>query len=395
MKHLFLFCNLFTFYLSAQQWQSVPDFPGTARDDGATFSVGQRVYCGTGLQVGWTPTRDFYAYDFGYEGWVQVAPLPQGQARQYAYGISGDTAGYLFGGVQGTQYLNDLWKYSPTHNRWTMVSTLPAAGRSGGTGVLQGDTLYLFGGRTSSAAAISEVWAYCISTDTWLQKPELPTAQWRGAGTLLGDGFYLLGGKNEQDVIQTDLYYYQIHNGNTDVFAGLPTGGRTYNALMAIDDKLITVGGIDSSGHYQSDLWSMDLNVSWPQWKLGAAKMNKGRKGGMCFSSGYTIYYTTGIDSTDTRLTESWKLVNPIGLDEQEMEEIQIRPNPCKDGFYLINTGVNDHPFVEIYSMSGAVLYAETVENDYVGLSSLPSGLYLVKITISTQVSYKRIVKKE
>jgi N-acetylneuraminic acid mutarotase len=49
--------------LHAQVWQQLPDFPGTARDDAAAFSIGNRIHVGTGMEVGWGLTNDWWCFD--------------------------------------------------------------------------------------------------------------------------------------------------------------------------------------------------------------------------------------------------------------------------------------------------------------------------------------------
>jgi N-acetylneuraminic acid mutarotase len=43
--------------LHAEVWQQLPDFPGTARDDAAAFSIDNKIYVGTGMEVGWGLTN--------------------------------------------------------------------------------------------------------------------------------------------------------------------------------------------------------------------------------------------------------------------------------------------------------------------------------------------------
>jgi hypothetical protein len=42
MRRLFPLLSLVTSLASAQTWQQLPDFPGTARDDAASFSINNK-----------------------------------------------------------------------------------------------------------------------------------------------------------------------------------------------------------------------------------------------------------------------------------------------------------------------------------------------------------------
>ena len=50
---------LFIFNVNSQSWIQIDDFPSSARDDGASFVIGNKAYCGTGFKVGWTETKDY------------------------------------------------------------------------------------------------------------------------------------------------------------------------------------------------------------------------------------------------------------------------------------------------------------------------------------------------
>src|SRR5436189_985307 len=87
--------SLVTLSAFAQTWTQLPDFPGTARDDAASFSIGGKVYVGTGMDVGFSLTNDWYAFDTWTETWDVTSPLP-GTSRQYCSGFSINDFGYLF-----------------------------------------------------------------------------------------------------------------------------------------------------------------------------------------------------------------------------------------------------------------------------------------------------------
>ena len=61
-KHLILlgFCSLF-FLFKAQDWYSLPIFPGVERDDASGFIIGNNLYVGSGLSPWWSPMADFFA----------------------------------------------------------------------------------------------------------------------------------------------------------------------------------------------------------------------------------------------------------------------------------------------------------------------------------------------
>src|SRR5262245_60920502 len=60
MRGLVPLIVLLSHAVSAQFWQQLPDFPGTARDDGAAFSPNGQFCLGTGMEVGWALTSDWW-----------------------------------------------------------------------------------------------------------------------------------------------------------------------------------------------------------------------------------------------------------------------------------------------------------------------------------------------
>ena len=161
---------------SAQPWQQIADYPAAARDDAAGFTIATQVYIGTGLTSWFAPTRDFRVFNTFNETWDSIKSMPQGQERQYACGFSSATKGYIFGGTDGTQRLNDLWEFDPLQNLWTQKTSLRALGRSGASCFVLGSTAYIIGGLPDSTTPTNEVWSYDISADSWLQKNNLPAS---------------------------------------------------------------------------------------------------------------------------------------------------------------------------------------------------------------------------
>ena len=50
-------------YTYGQSWEETSTFSGTPRDDASYFKIGSKHYIGTGREVGFGCTRDFYFFD--------------------------------------------------------------------------------------------------------------------------------------------------------------------------------------------------------------------------------------------------------------------------------------------------------------------------------------------
>ncbi|MCT4623628.1 MAG: hypothetical protein N4A46_08400, partial [Schleiferiaceae bacterium] len=145
--------------VEAQTWVKLSNYKGFAVDDAVGFSIGTKAYVGTGTTDWWANQRDFYVFDVNLNTWVEIASLPFEKERQYATGFTNDSLGFVFGGVNGSTFFNDLWSYHPPTDSWTEMTSLPGHGRSGAANFVINDTAYIIGGKTDSLFAIDEVWA--------------------------------------------------------------------------------------------------------------------------------------------------------------------------------------------------------------------------------------------
>lgn len=305
--------------ISAQKWVQLPNFIGTAVDDGTGFVVGKTAYFGTGLNSWWSSEKSFYALNLENETWTEVASMPDGKERQYALGFSdAHNKGYVFGGYNGTTFLNDLWSFDPAENEWTELASLPSIGRSGMSCFVINDTAYILGGKTSFDAAINEVWAYSFATNTWVQKNNLPFGNcWRSSAVAHNNQGYLLFGRNEVNEFSKTLYSY---NPTTDFWmerSDFPSLGRSHASMRTLNNELYVMFGIDSLNNSHTDLWK--YNITFNSWTNLPGIPALGRRGGICLGHQNAIYYATGIDEGNVRLQQAWKYVFDLSIDGLKM----------------------------------------------------------------------------
>src|SRR5262245_31139986 len=143
--------------LPAQIWTQLPDFPGTARDDAASFTIGSKIYVGTGMEVGWGLTNDWWCFDTQTDSWTSIAALPS-TPRQYAAAFTVADTGYVFGGVDANGALNELWAYRPDQNAWEQRSSMPAEARYACVAVEGWSYGIVATGMLASGSPTSEAW---------------------------------------------------------------------------------------------------------------------------------------------------------------------------------------------------------------------------------------------
>ncbi|MGB0183112.1 MAG: PKD domain-containing protein, partial [Schleiferiaceae bacterium] len=97
-----------------------------------------------------------------------------------------------------------------------------------------------------------------------------------------------------------------------------------------------------------------------------------------------------GVDSTITTF-------NNIGLDEEGTMPMVFYPNPTNDILSIATGGDLGEASIEIYSMIGTLLqrstYAALSETVRLDLSSLPAGMYTVKVHTSTGTVSQNVSK--
>lgn len=385
MRFLFLslaFLSL-DFHLVAQNWQQISDFPGSARDDGASFTIGEIHYLGTGRSIDFSCTGDFYAYNAYLETWYPIAGLPQWQERQYASAFSFGQYGYLVGGENCNGfYFNTFWKYDPLSNQWQQMPALPAEGRAGCQSFMIGTDLFLIGGRNASGI-LNEVWCFHFDTQTWEQKNNLPfEGCWRGMSFAAGNTGYLAGGRtnaNNQTGWNTQTWAYEPSTDAWSALSNLDFGSKMYISTAVSDSSLFVFGGIDPADQVSSDLLKVNLNTL--QIDQLSPLSASARKGCMGFASNGYFFLSTGISGND-RLKETWRLgflPNAIAPETDgflvfqviESAQIIIRIAP-----HLIGE------LIKICDLQGKVLYTHKIQQieEELNLAFLPTGTYFLEL---------------
>ena len=378
-----------------QSWQQVADFPGNARDDGIAVVIGNKAYCGTGFLPWWVASNDLYAFDMTTGVWTSEPGLPEAQKRQYALAFpsSGGNKGFIFGGEDGSTFFNDLWEITPG-SAPVQIGTAPFSGRSGCAHfTIQGET-YVIGGRTQNQSALAEVWRYTESSNSWTQMNDLPFPAWRAAGASLDGSGYLLFGRDSTNVIQNDLYEYDPASDSWAAISTFPGSGRTHASMVAMNGVLLVLGGSDSAGTYYNDLQQFDPQSS--NWQSLTALPAAPRRGGVAFHNSASLFYTTGLDDSQNKLKETWKLFSPTSTDETiSLANWNIYPNPASERLYFrwdARTSQKGTK-VEIYTSQGQLQFQERKSfGTSVDLSGWQKGLYFIRVSRDQKYSTRPFI---
>lgn len=381
---------LYTIFVSnialCQTWSQIANFPDTERDDATSFVIGDKAYCGTGLKTGWTPCRDMHSFHMLTEVWETISSLPIGMERQYATGFSDGSRGFIFGGIEGSNHLNDLWMYDPSTGNWQSKAPLPSFGRKGMSNFVINDTAYIIGGSSTSATALSEVWAYNMTSDSWTLKDNLPFGgRWRAAATSIANKGYLIFGLDSANNYRKELFQFDPLLNQWNLISNFPEAGRVYSSLQNYQNQLILLMGLDSLQTNYKDMWHFDLLTS--TWNQLTPLPSDERRGGLCFVNSNTLFYTTGINQANERLKETWKIVHPLlKNDNLKITDFTIYPNPVTDVLHLTfeSSHLNLKELV-LTNLAGQVVRRYAYESSPNGgteipVSGLQGGMYFLDI---------------
>ncbi|WP_417590149.1 kelch repeat-containing protein [Owenweeksia hongkongensis] len=380
----------------SQSWIQKSDYPGVACDDGTSFTIGNKAYCGTGMTPWFSTTTDFYSFDLVSEIWTNSTPLPTGMERQYAVGLSDQSFGYLFGGTGNGVFYNDLWKFDPATAVWTQLSSMPDSGRSGSTGFIINDTIYIVGGTKTMGGAIADVWAYSINDDSWEQKNDLRYTIWTAKSTSVNGKGYLTFGMTDNGRFPENLLEYIPQTDSWIDLPPYPETGHSHGSMVSSGNFLLTIGGRDSLGVYSKYLHRYDINNQ--TWQQLSAIPDSDRKGGMVFIKDEKLYYTTGITATNTRLKQTWKCTDAlIGNQEYEISKWKVYPNPLQDKLRIEIE--ESYQFKETHlvltDIQGKVWMEQAIsgQKSMIDMSALPQGLYFASLKGSGHFGAIKLLK--
>lgn len=164
------------------------DFPGEARNNAVSFSIGNKLYIGLGsiataIEYGTEaqPLKDLWEWDQVTNQWTMLAPFPGNNFGAVGFTLGGK--GYVFtSGWYYTEegvYASELWEYDPATNRWTGKSDFPVIGIRLHPEVFSiGSKAYIGLGHgwgpDYSTRYYTDLWEWDQNTDRWTEKTSFP-----------------------------------------------------------------------------------------------------------------------------------------------------------------------------------------------------------------------------
>jgi len=370
-----------------QVWQQWPDFPGTARDDAAAFSIGTKIYFGTGYQTGWVLATDWYAYDIIgiWNSWVAIAPLPA-TPRQYCTGIDG---GYLFGGLDANGPLNELWQYDPGTNSWSQRTSMPAPGRFASSTFTVNGRIFIANGMMENGVPTNELWEYDPLLDQWTQQASVPGPPRHRACSFIDhigapQRGYVAGGADSAFQVLLDVWCYEVASNVWTQSTPMPEGryGSDATWIELFNGPILLAGASDDTT-FHSDGWIFSaFDNAWID--VGQVLPHGIRGGAMASASGgggwNLTLFGTGLDSSLTRRQEVYGWGFAFSISERQASSINLHPNPGSTTFTLQLPDALHRSQLLVRDLAGRTVVNAPLLSPTVEASDWPGGSYLVEV---------------
>jgi len=319
-------------------------FSGTARDDGVAFSINGKGYAGTGREIGFGLTSDFYEFDPITDRWVQVTSLPA-LARQYCGRFTIADTAYVVCGISSEGYLNELWAYHPEQDQWEQRASFPGEPRSSPIAFGMDGKAYVGTGRNATEY-FGDMWEYDPETNEWNQMQDFPGGdRFEALGMTIGKFAFAGLGRLEDRTFAKDWWKFNPENLSWIKMNDF-TGNIRYYSIEGSDDKVgIIAGGQDGKDEFLNESYQYDpLKDKWT--KLDNLPL-EGIRGCFGFVVDSQFYLGTGLDQNFDRRSEMYR----IQLKTSKDLEYQIYPNPFESSVNIFSS-THDLKGYRIYDLN-------------------------------------------
>ncbi|XP_072974401.1 uncharacterized protein [Typha angustifolia] len=190
--------------------------------------------------------------------------------------IEGGKCLYVFGGYGADKcQTNDVHVFDTVTQTWRKPMTKgdPPCPRDSHSCTTVGSKLFVFGG-TDGQKPLKDLHILDTTTNTWIQ-PILhgrgPNAREGHTAVLVDRRIFIFGGCGESSDTHQEVYYNDLFMLDTEqliwkhvVTSGNPPSGRDSHSCSSWKNKLIVIGGEDSSDCYLSDVHILDTEtLAW------------------------------------------------------------------------------------------------------------------------------------
>lgn len=380
------------------QWEDVESLPASAsvRHHPITFSLNGIGYVVAGTKPSVGVLKDFYSYDPVADSWTTLPDFP-GLARGYSYGVTTDSKAYLGFGYYENEVtlegvaLNDFWEYDPILEAWTELATCPCVERYHPAMVQVNDKIYV-GLGANELGDLDDWWEYDIATDAWTEKTGFPSTE-RHHPYYFGIGDYVyVGFGHHTSTIFNDFYQYDPATDSWETLDDFPDQGRVAGTQFSYAGKgyILSGQGESHSNLPTGEFWEYDPDLD--SWTALTAHPDGGRWAPGSFVIEDEIFFTCGEANTgEKRDMMVYGLAGPASLDDPNIQELTLSPNPSTGFVYLQGIAL-DNFTARIFDTAGKLVHESTVSENNLDLTHLLAGMYVLQIQNEDGILTEKLV---
>jgi len=298
----------------ADAWTQKADFGGNSRNAAVGFSIGNEGYIGTGFYNG-TFYNDFWEWEgntdsLTYNTWTQKADFG-GVVRNNAVGFSIGNKGYIGTGNNCTYY-NDFWEYTPGNGvmggTWVAKSAFPGAARQFAFGFSIGTKGYIGSGATTSCSNsgwVVDFYEYDQGSDNWTRKQDFggPGGWYTNSGFSIKDKGYVVNGIIGSSTAYTNAFWE--YDPLTDNWNSLPNfngSARFAGVTFSIGCQAYIGTGMEPGNLYLNEVWEWSAGLDSNSIS-GNMTICSGNSATLTAANGTIYLWSTG--ATDNSITVS------------------------------------------------------------------------------------------
>lgn len=236
--------------------------------DGILYSIGGGLGAGPDSQ-----TNQVWAYDPTTNTWTRKADIPVNPGiRAFGSGAAFNGRVYVFGGYNGSQYLETTWIYNPADNTWREGARMPAPRFGSAVGVA-GEKIIVAAGFSPSGAT-NTTWEYDPAADTYTVKAPMPLPEGRVHGVTVETEtrleVHVLGGSSSSML-------HLAYNALTNTWitpSPAPIPFRVFDpAVVNVGGLIYVAGGYPSPEPARTQIYDPENNT-WTQGPLMPASLS-------------------------------------------------------------------------------------------------------------------------
>ncbi|MEM7185165.1 MAG: T9SS type A sorting domain-containing protein [Bacteroidota bacterium] len=197
-----------------------------------------------------------------------------------------------------------------------------------------------------------------------------------------------------------DVFYYANNNGAP-------------GTLLASESNVYIVSQTVVGSNFGFDIWQIELDVTdrvfndqggnpktyWIGLSMDATDgSNLFWENSTLGLTGHGEAYDNGSSNfaIDTALEGVYYItadcVPRLGVEDNLANNTRLYPNPVTDGLLNVDSPLSGTLQIEIFDLSGSVVFYMTLSGPQLDISELPSGLYLLRLTQDGQSANRKIV---